>query len=211
LEILGPRRAVNRPFLAFAGLVAVGATAVGVYLVATGGSEEEVQQVRTATAAVGVTATSTPITPTATPGSHSTASLPGGYQFSYPTSWTQVVVAEDPYIARFFLTPPTDLGSEALADLQVIVYQNPQGLPPEEFFNGQERPNLFKDAVGGYKPFEAGGATGYWFDTVLGFSNSTDVALFSDGFVYQFADPEQNHQTDGVFLQVVSSFKPSGD
>jgi len=78
-----------------------------------------------------------------------------------------------------------------------------------ELFDGQERPNLFKDAVEGYREFSAGGATGYWFDNVQGLSTSTVVALAIDGFVYEFGDPDQRHQSDGFFLQTVRSFKPT--
>jgi len=149
--------------------------------------------------------------PTATPGEQ-TANLPGGYEFSYPAYWTQVVVSDEtPYIAKFFLSserPSTETPVEGESgDLEVFVYENPEQVPLEEFFNGQERPNLFKDAAGGYRPFAAGGAMGYWFDDVLGLSNSTVVALSSDGFVYEFEDPDQKHQSDGVFQEIVSSLK----
>jgi hypothetical protein len=113
-------------------------------------------------------------------------------------------VSEDPHVAKFFLTPPEESGSEAPADLEVTVYENPQGLSLEQFFDGEEWPNLFNDAVGGYEPFSAGGASGYWFDDVLGLVNYTVVALSSDGYVYQFADA-QKHQADGVFVNIVQS------
>ena len=66
-------------------------------------------------------------------------------------------------MAKFVLTATPELATEYLAELEVIVYENPQQVALEEFFNGQERPNLFKDAANSYKPFSVGGATGYWF------------------------------------------------
>jgi hypothetical protein len=174
-------------------------------------TEEDAPQV--ATEQPTASAQTTParsIAPSAThsPG-RTQATLPGGYEFSYPSSWNLVVVSDDrPYIARFFVGSPKP--SDEVGELAVFVYVNPQRLAPEEFFNGQQRPNLFEDAVGGYTPYSAGGATGYSFHNVLGFTNYTVVALSSDGFVYQFEDA-QRHQADGEFSRIVSSLKASKD
>jgi hypothetical protein len=147
-----------------------------------------------------------PTTPTPTFG-EGEATLPGGYAFSYPDSWNLVVLSGSPYVANFFLTASPSLDTEEPAELAVFVYENPDRVALEQFFNGEERPNLFKDAAGGYRPFSAGGATGYWFDDVLGFSKSTVVTLASEGTVYEFGDPDQKHQTDGLFSQIILSFK----
>jgi hypothetical protein len=146
---------VVRPLWVLPGIALLGTAAItGVVLVASSGGEEEVvQQVVTATPSPEASETATSTASPVPRSGESRASLPGGYEFSYP----------------------------------------------------------FSDAVGGYKPFSAAGATGYWFDDVLGFSRSTDVALSSDGFVYQFIDPDQEHQDDGVFLQTVLSFKRAED
>lgn len=153
-------------------------------------------------------ATSTPEPPTAPPtATLSEAILPGGYQFSYPNSWNLAVLSDSPYIAQFFLTTTAKSGEEGFAEFEVWVYENPQNLSLEEFYNGQERPNLFKDAVGGYRSFSAAGVTGYWFDDVLGLTKSTVVTIPSEGVIYEFGDPDQKHQTDGIFSQIVLSFK----
>jgi hypothetical protein len=180
-------------------LVAAALLGTGVVIVASCGEDKAAQRAETAA-------------PTATPGEQ-TASLPGGYEFSYPASWTQVVVSnENPYIAKFFLSserPSMETPVEGeFGDLEVFAYENPEQVPLEEFFNGLERPNLFTDAAGGYRPFSAGEPTGYWFDNVLGLTNSTVVAFSSDGFVYEFSDA-QKHQANGVFLEIVSSLKRS--
>ncbi len=204
-----------KPIWAAVGGVALLGTAggIGVLVASSGGEEEIVQQVETATPTASASETppsTTPVpsaAPTATPTTgQAKATLPGGFEFSYPSSWNKFVVSDgSPYIARFLLTA-TPRGEEDPGELDVWVYENPQNLALEEFFDGQERPNLFKDAAGGYRPYSTGGATGYWFDKVLGFETYTVVALSSDGFVYQFDDP-QKHQTDGIFSQIVSSFK----
>jgi hypothetical protein len=108
------------------------------------------------------------------------------------------------YLVKFSLKANPSVSDPA--ELVVFVYQNPQNLSLEEFYDGQQHPDLFKDAVGGYKPFTAGGATGYWFDTVLGLENYTVVALSTNSLVYEISDA-QRHQDDGLFLQIVNSFK----
>jgi hypothetical protein len=181
-----------------AGLLGTAAVAGAVIVASCGGEDKAAQRAETAA-------------PTATPGEQ-TATLPGGYEFSYPASWYEIVVSDDnPYIAKFFLSserPSTETPVEGeFGDLEVFAYENPEEVPLEEFFNGQERPNLFTDAAGGHRPFSVGEARGYWFDSVLGLTNSTVVALALDGFVYEFADPDQKHESDGVFLEIVSSLK----
>jgi hypothetical protein len=153
------------------------------------------------------TPTPEPTTPPPATFSQDEAIVPGGYVFSYPDSWNLVVLSDNPYVAKFFLTPSPRLDTEEPSELAVFVYENPEQVALEEFFNGVERPNFFEDAVGGYRPFSAGGATGYWFDNVIGFAKSTVVALASDGIVYEFGDPDQKHQADGIFLEIVLSFR----
>jgi hypothetical protein len=143
---------------------------------------------------------------TAAPG-QTKVSLPGGYEFSHPSTWNEVVISDSgPYFAKFFLSASPRLDQEEIDELAVLVYENPQQVALEQFFNGEERPNFFEDALGGYRPFSSGGATGYWFDNVIGFTNATVVVLTADGLVYEFSDP-QKHQSDGVFLEIVNSFK----
>jgi hypothetical protein len=190
---------VVKPLWAPVATALLGTAAVtGAAIVGSCGGEDKAAQ-RAETAA-----------PTATLGEQ-TANLPRGYEFSYPAAWTQVVVSDgNPYIAKFFLSserPSTETPVEGeFGDLEVFVYENPEQVPLEEFFNGREHPNLFTDAAGGYRPFSAGQATGYWFDNVLGLTNSTVVAFSSDGLVYEFSDV-QKHQSDGVFQEIVSSLK----
>ena len=196
-------------------IVVSGLVGAGTVVACSGGEEEVIQQGTAVTPTADATPTveATPelsaVAPTPTPGQRK-ASLPGGYELSYPGSWSEALVSEsNPYIAKFVITATPDLATEYLAEFEVVVYENPQQVALQEFFDGQERPNLFKDAVEGYREFSAGGATGYWFDNVQGLSTSTVVALAIDGFVYEFGDPDQRHQSDGFFLQTVRSFKPT--
>jgi len=101
---------MNRPLLAFAGLMSAGATAVGVYVAAPGGGEEEVaQQVATptpeATSASPSPEPATPPATTATP-APSGAVIPAGW-LQYP----------DPVLGFSLRYPPDlvlkDLSSEA--------------------------------------------------------------------------------------------------
>jgi len=190
---------VVRPLWVLAGAVLLGIAGGAAIVLSTSGGEEE--------AALQTQESATPDASAGAAPGESKASLPGGYEFSYPVSWNQVLVSENPYIAKFVLTATPNVATEYPTEFDVIVYENSQQVALEEFFDGRERPNLFEDAVDDYKPFSVGGASGYWFDKVLGFTNSTVVALSSGGFVYQFDDPDQKHQSDGVFLEIVRSFK----
>lgn len=184
---------------------------VGLVLACGDAEEELAPDTPSATSHTSPTATPQPEPATTSPTDargQRKASLPGGYAFSYPASWNQVLVSENPYIAKFFLTSTAKSGEEGFAELEVRVYENPENVALEEFYNVQERPNLFKDAVGGYRPFSGAEVTGYWFDDVLGLTTSTVVTLASEGIVYEFGDPDQKHQTDGLFSQIVLSFKP---
>ena len=152
-----------KPLLAVAGIALLGITGAAAAVITTSGGEEEVALQTRDTATPDASARATP--------GESKARLPGGYEFLYPVSWNKVLVSDisdNPYIAKFVLTATPKVATEYLAEFEVVVYENPQQVSLEGFFNGEERPNLFKDAAGGYKPFSAGGATGYWFDNVLG-------------------------------------------
>lgn len=190
--------------------VAALAAIVAIGLLACTDPEEDVDA---GTTSASTAATATPVpsethstgSPTLSPGL-AKAVLPGGYEFAYPSSWSQILVSEDPYIAKFFLTPTKSGVPEGFADLEVTVYQNPEQQTLEQFYDGQERPNLFRDAAGGYEGFSTGGARGYWFDNVLGITSFTVVALSSGEFVYEFVDA-QEHQSDGVFIEILRSVR----
>jgi hypothetical protein len=214
----GEMNSVRRPFWAIAGVALLGTAGVaGVVIVASPGGEEEVAPAAQATATTGSTFTpvpssapsptqSTTTVPTVTP-ALTKGSLPGGYEFSYPSSWSQVILSDSPYLAKFFLTEPPKSAGEEPAELIVYAYPNPENLALEQFYDGQQRPNLFKDAIGGYAPLTVGEASGYRFDNVIGFDNYTVIALSAGDFVYEFSDA-QRHQADGLFSQIADSFGP---
>ena len=163
LEVQGNDETIALVSVSFRVAAAAAALLALALVVACGDAEEQsVPETPSPTPATSSVATPTPEPPTAPPTAtfgEDEAILPGGYEFSYPSSWNQVVLSEDPYVAKFFLTASPRLNTEEPAELAVFMYDNPERVALEEFFNGDKRPNLFEDAAGGYKPFSAGGGS----------------------------------------------------
>jgi hypothetical protein len=136
---------MNRPLLAFAGLMAAGATAVGVYVAAPGGGEEEaVQQIATPTSS-STPASSAPVPSSSTKASPTSSTVPTpaatltytdptyGYSFEYPATW-YLVPPKDPgglvYLYSYSLASvkPEDAGKPVPIDQLKVIFWVAKGV-----------------------------------------------------------------------------------
>ena len=126
---------MNRPLLGFAGLIAAGGVAGGVYVALPGGGEEEVlQSVPTATAAATEAPTVAPTTAVTLTYTDPTY----GYSFQYPAKWVLSPAKEGSVVTLYSYDPstvaPEAAGMPVPADklkVEFKVQDNPEGLSLE--------------------------------------------------------------------------------
>ncbi|MBU1167006.1 hypothetical protein KKC60_01185 [Patescibacteria group bacterium] len=127
-----------------------------------------------------------------------------GYSLSYPDDWK----AKESSTAQTALYPNSKaVNNDYQGDILVNYKQNPQGLGVEEFYDGQNQVNLFFDATGGNKEVVVAGKKAYEFKGVEGYVPSNVVVVPVEGGFLEMTDMGAQHETDGVFDEVINSLE----
>ena len=130
----------------------------------------------------------------------------GEYSILVPPDWqVRTSTAEADFT---ILIPPGRLPNperEYFADLVIDSIQNPANLSFIEFYESPDRPNLFQDAQN-YTFLQLNGFEAVLFEGVLGLVPRTIVSVMIEGHVVEIVDINENHQLDGIFENIVSSF-----
>ena len=99
-----------------------------------------------------------------------------------------------------------DPEKEYVGDIFIRSHANPGDLDFGEFY-ARQQVDLFKVARA-YQVFQVNGLNAVRFDDVGGMLPSTIVAVKVQGRIVEITDFAQNHQEDGIFSAVLSSFSP---
>jgi len=125
--------------------------------------------------------------------------------FEYPSAWQANTLEEK---NKFSFGPVGKaVAAEYQGDIIIAYKENETKKPIERYYDGLNDINLFEDASGGFEMEEEGKYTFYTFKDVIGYTSSTiGVFVLNDSFV-EMTDVYNKHQDDGVFRQLIKSFK----
>ncbi len=125
--------------------------------------------------------------------------------FTYPDTWQANQLEEE---NKFSFGPKGQaIVAEYQGDIIIAYKENDNKVPIERYYDGLNDINLFEDASGGFEKKEEGSNTLYLFKDLIGYTSSTvGVFVLNDSFV-EMTDVYNKHQDDGVFDQLIQSFK----
>lgn len=125
--------------------------------------------------------------------------------FEYPDTWQANKLEEK---NKFSFGPKGKaIATEYEGDVIIAYKENESEKPIEIYYDGINNINLFEDASGGFEKEEGVKYDFYKFKDVIGYTPSTiGVFVLDDSFV-EMTDVYNKHQDDGVFDQLVMSFR----
>jgi hypothetical protein len=125
--------------------------------------------------------------------------------FEYPDTWQANDLEET---NKFSFGPKGKaIAAEYQGDIIIAYKENEKEIPIERYYDGLNDINLFEDASGGFKQEQTEKYIFYTFKDVIGYTSSTvGIFVLSNSFV-EMTDVYNKHQEDGVFDQLIQSFK----
>ncbi len=97
--------------------------------------------------------------------------------------------------------------SESPPHIEWVIYQNPDRISMQDFFNGANKPDYFKDALGGIENVNIDGIESKKFKNVAGITSYTITVIPKGELFVELSDNGDNHQIDGIYEGMLSSIK----
>ena len=123
-----------------------------------------------------------------------------GFEFKYPEGW-EIVDLDNTGVG--LLPPWKKQNIEYNGDTRIFIRENVKHLSMQDFYNGQSMPNLFKDAIDGYKSIRTDNQKGIIFNKVLGLSTSDIVVIDFEDY---FMEVEATDNFD-IFRSIINTIK----
>jgi hypothetical protein len=128
------------------------------------------------------------------------------YEIKYPSNWS-FALGEASSVGFSPLDKQPDPSLEFTGDIIVEVFANPRGLTFSEFYQWEAEVDLFQNSME-QMPFRVNGLEAVKFIGVPGMLGpSTIVSVNKGGFVVEINDVNEEHQQNGVFDSMISSFR----
>lgn len=123
-----------------------------------------------------------------------------GFEVKYPKDWTYLRIGETDI---GFLPPGASETVEYTGNIRIFIRENSQNLLIEDFYNGENGPELFRSAQGGHSVITVGGKSATRFKDVMGMITSDVVVIPLSG---QFIEMNVYDNFE-IFDQILSTFK----
>ncbi len=125
-----------------------------------------------------------------------------GWKIKYPKDWQFKEFNQSIAFAPQNISLEQEWTSGAIV---WIVYQNPDQLSLEEFFNGTNQPNYFNDAANGIANITVDGVLSKKFNGVPGMVAYTISTIPKGAVIVELRDNGEKHKTDGIYDMMLQS------
>lgn len=133
-----------------------------------------------------------------------------GFEFKYPGDWTAQLHEGDSNTVDLYPTGnrPVLEAATPTGNITVVILSNPSKLDLKNFYDGQKQVNLYQDATMGTEEIKIDGREATKFKGVSGlFPSSYITSIVHDNIVIEITDLAAIHQQDGIYNQILSTFK----